>query len=201
MIYKANPDAKLYIAQVLDENSNGSEKDVISGVKWAIKQDVDVINMSISSYKYSSALKTTIDTATNKGIIIVAPVGNNGPNGTISYPAKFDNVLAIGSVNSKLKHSKFSNTGPEIDFVVKGENIDVTSIYDLKEKNSGTSISAAQVTGMISNILKLNNKLTFNDVYSILKKSSISKKDKYLYGNGILKPENRLDGKGGVRNE
>lgn len=185
-----NSNIEFFIAKVLDEYSNGTEEDVISAIEWSIKQDVDIINMSISSYKRSSDLKNVIDQAVGEGIIIVAPVGNEFElKKGISYPAKYSNVLAIGSVNSELKHADFSNIGSELDFVTKGEDIEVTTMYGLKEKNSGTSLSAAQVTGIISNILRYNSDLTFEEIYRILEKRSIPKENKNIYGRGILEIE------------
>lgn len=185
-----NSNIEFFIAKVLDEYSNGTEEDVISAIEWSIKQDVDIINMSISSYKRSSDLKNVIDQAVGEGIIIVAPVGNEFElKKGISYPAKYSNVSAIGSVNSELKHADFSNIGSELDFVTKGEDIEVTTMYGLKEKNSGTSLSAAQVTGIISNILRYNSDLTFEEIYRILEKRSIPKENKNIYGRGILEIE------------
>lgn len=185
-----NSNIEFFIAKVLDEYSNGTEEDVISAIEWSIKQDVDIINMSISSYKKSSDLKDVIDKAIREGIIIVAPVGNEFDlKKGISYPAKYSNVLAIGSVNSELKHADFSNIGSELDFVTKGEDIEVITMYGLKEKNSGTSLSAAQVTGIISNILRYDSDLTFEEIYRILEKRSIPKENKNIYGHGILEIE------------
>lgn len=187
LIYNANSNVKLFIAKVLDENSNGTEEDVISAIEWSIGQEVDIINMSISSYKKSNDLENAIDKAVKEGIIVVAPVGNEFDlKKSISYPAKFNNVLAIGSVNSDLKHADFSNTGSELDFVTRGEEVDVLTMYGLKEKDSGTSLSAAQVTGVISRILRYNKNLTLEEVCEILEERSISKENKNEYGQGIL---------------
>ena len=51
-----------------------------------------------------------------KGILVIAAAGNQGENGTdnVEYPAAFENVVAVGSVDSKAEVSDFSSTGKKL---------------------------------------------------------------------------------------
>lgn len=56
--------------------------------------------------------------------LIIAAVGNNGYELTsILYPAAFQEVIAVGAVDSKLKRASYSSVGPEVDIVAPGSDI------------------------------------------------------------------------------
>lgn len=195
IIQDVNPNIDLYIIKSLDEINSGDSENIIKGIEWAINKDVDILNMSISSYQYSEKLNNTIENAIKSGIIIVSPSGNEGysESGNISYPAKFESVISIGSVNSDLQRSDFSSVGNELDFMFQGESIKVKNIYGLEEIDSGTSFSAAYVSGIISKILNLNPNINSEEIYSILENSTIDKKNSYEYGEGIINENNVLE--------
>lgn len=189
LIHDVNPNTEFYIIKSLNEDTEGNTEDIIKGIEWAIKKDVDILNMSISSYQYSESLEKAIEMAVKSGIILVAPSGNEGysKDGNISYPAKFDSVISVGSVDSNLQRSDFSNVGFELDFMIQGENINVKNMYGLEESDSGTSFSSAYVCGIVSKIINFNPSLNIDDIYSILENSAVDKGNKFEYGKGILK--------------
>jgi len=59
-------------------------------------------------------------------VILVAAAGNNGTQGAL-YPAAYDPVIAVGSVDPNLQPSSFSNYGPLIDIWAPGRDILTTS--------------------------------------------------------------------------
>ena len=52
--------------------------DTIEGIDWAIKNDMDLMNMSFGTNRHSATLKAKIDEAVSKGMILVASSGNTG---------------------------------------------------------------------------------------------------------------------------
>lgn len=188
-----NPNVYLYNVKVLDEKGKGDIKDLIEGIEWAINKNVDIINISFGTPNASKDLKNIIDKANEKGIIVVASAGNKyGLN--VDYPAKYENVISIGSISKDLKKSIFGAAG-KIDFVLPGENIysinnsNGTQIYD------GTSFSTAFASGIIAKILSQNeitkNEETYEKIIQILSSHTQYKNEnkegleKY-YGKGIL---------------
>lgn len=70
-----NKSVEIYDVKVLDDNLNGNVNDIINGIKWSIKNDVDIINMSFGFQSYDKELQKIIHEAKQKGIILVGAVG------------------------------------------------------------------------------------------------------------------------------
>lgn len=138
---------ELYSARVLDENKQAPISRVVEAIYWAIEQDVDIINISFGTQTYSEALKTAIDAAVEKGILVVAAGGNHG-NSSVDYPAAFDSVLAVGATNAAGQISAFSSRGEAIDVVAPGEAVLAQGNFGEDLTLSGTSLSAPHVTGV-----------------------------------------------------
>jgi len=161
-----SPDVNLYIAKVLDSDNMGYLDDFISGIDWAISQNVDIINLSLSLYDDSTAedKQLLIDAcrrAYSAGIVVVSCSGNGTlsatgwdfvANSTVSCPAYDYSCVAVGSVNSSEVRSDFSNYGDGLDIVAPGENVSSTVTgYSFEYGTwSGTSFATAYVTGHLA---------------------------------------------------
>lgn len=142
-----NDNIQLYSARVLDENNQGTISSVVEAIFWAMENKVNIINISFGTPVYSEALKTAIDAAEKQGILIVAAVGNRGQEG-VDYPAAFENVLAVGSINAAGEVSDFSGKGQEVDVVAPGEAVLAQCNFGEDLVLSGTSLAAPQVSGI-----------------------------------------------------
>lgn len=142
-----NGNIELYSARVLDNNKRAPISRVVEAIYWAMEKDVNIINMSFGTKTYSAALKAAIDVATEKGILVIASAGNYG-NTSIDYPAAFDNVLAVGSINATGEISDFSSTNDAVDLLAPGESVFAQANFGEGLTLSGTSLSASHVTGV-----------------------------------------------------
>lgn len=146
------PGAELYAIKSLNNVGVGNLSDVIAGIEWAIEKNLDVINLSLTSEQSSSILERVLDRAYNHGILIVAASGNSQttlPATTdVLYPARYQSVIAVGSVNSQLNRSKFSYFGPSLEFVAPGERIYSTYNQPDYQYGYGTSMAAPYVAGI-----------------------------------------------------
>lgn len=142
----------LYVARILDEKNQAPVDRVIEAVNWAIEKKVNIIHMSFGTKDYSEALENVINKAYNKGILIVAAAGNNGKaledRSTIEYPGVFDNVITVGATDKLNGMTKSSSTGKELDVVAPGDKVLADGAFEGVVVESGSSISAAHVTGM-----------------------------------------------------
>ncbi|ULH15578.1 S8 family serine peptidase [Deinococcus sp. KNUC1210] len=119
----------LYMARVLDDNGNGFTSDIINGVNWCTAQlkskggteNHVVISMSLSGGSFSTTEQRAYTAAYNAGAMIVAASGNWGT--TVSYPAAYTNVLAVGAVDVNSQIAVFSNPGSKVALVGPGVNI------------------------------------------------------------------------------
>ncbi|MCF6410094.1 S8 family peptidase [Pseudalkalibacillus salsuginis] len=148
------PEASVYAVKVLDKDGNGSQASVISGLEWAIKNDIDIINLSLTSPQGSYALKTMMDHVYEKGILIVAASGNGTQHTSgldnVHYPARYDSVIAVGSINKDKKRSSFTRYGPTLELSAPGHEIISSFIGGKYTVNSGTSMAAPHVAGALA---------------------------------------------------
>ncbi|HEU5169682.1 MAG TPA: S8 family serine peptidase, partial [Gemmatimonadales bacterium] len=56
-----------------------------------------VINMSLGGSVLDAVEQESLDYATSNGVVVVAAVGNSGPNGNLSYPGGYAPVIAVAS--------------------------------------------------------------------------------------------------------
>ena len=108
IIIKIAPDTKLLAYRVVDYNGLVKSSDVIRAMDLAVSDGADIINLSLGSMAESNELRKSIKEITRSGIIVVTAVGNSGPIfGSIGDPAKYEDVISVGSqytedVNSTL---------------------------------------------------------------------------------------------------
>ncbi|MCF2137373.1 MAG: S8 family serine peptidase [Candidatus Thorarchaeota archaeon] len=208
------PKASIYAVRVLDAYGSGSTSDIIAGIDWAIDHNMDVISMSLGGGGFDSAFNDAINRAYDAGIVVVAASGNDGKE-SISYPAAYDNAIAVGAIDSSHNLADFSNYGPEQEVVAPGVDIYSTMPtytvtlnywwYGGHSKNydtmSGTSMATPMVAGVVALILSANPDLTPAEVRDILHTTSIdlgsSGWDKY-FGYGEVNAKAAVDNAGGT---
>jgi hypothetical protein len=156
--------ANLISLKVLDSNGEGYWSDIIAALDHVSKFGIkgDVVMMSLGSFEIANCensnpqLKQAIEHVADLGIFVVMSAGNdegdamrNSP-GCISGP----NIFTIGSIDSSCADgtigcSEFSNFGPNVDWVVPGDNIFSTFPGDEYAIQSGTSMSCALFAGIM----------------------------------------------------
>lgn len=140
------PKAKLYAVKVLGGDGSGSYSSIISGIEWAVKQKVNVINMSLGGGGYMAAMHNAIKEAVNENITVVCAAGND--SGPVNYPAKYPEAIAVSASNSYDGIAYFSSRGDEIEYIAPGVDIQSTSMRGGYEKMSGTSMACPHVAGL-----------------------------------------------------
>ena len=162
----------LYAVKIFDENGYTTTASIICAINWAIENKIDIINMSFGTYYPSKILKKYIDKATEYGIVIVAAVGNDGGfknRYRIMYPAKYDNVIAVGSGDEN-GVSIFSNNSIDLDFVAPGTPISI-DINGGHANITGTSVSCAYITSVLALIWSINRNISSTELISLAKSS------------------------------
>ncbi len=180
-----NPDAEIYSIRVLDDENKAPLSRVIEGIYMAIDKDVNIINMSFGVSTYSRALEEAVKAATDAGILVVAAAGNTGNKG-VQFPAAYDNVIAVGSVDKKGEVVKSSARGKELDLVAPGELVRSTGFLGDELVASGTSLATPQVTAVASLIWQKDINVSSDFVSALLIQSANLYGDRMEYGYGML---------------
>ncbi|MGE7091932.1 S8 family serine peptidase [Lysinibacillus sp. NPDC048646] len=149
------PNVEIFDLKVLDEKGKGSIDDFIKAVEWCITNEIDVINVSFGFQTENERLKEVIKRALDYSIIIVAAAGNTYGLG-VEYPAKYEGVISVNSINQDLKLLNSSASG-KIDFVAPGFEVLSTDKAGGYSTFTGTSFAAAYITGAISKLLQENS--------------------------------------------
>ena len=143
---------ELYIGRIFGYGNDAPVERVVKAINWAVEEKVNIIHMSFGTRKYSEELENAIERAYKKGILIIAAAGNAGQaqenESTIEYPAAFDHVISVGATNKYNNMADFSSTGTELDVVAPGDQVLTDGAFGGVAVDNGTSISAAQVTGV-----------------------------------------------------
>ena len=182
--------AQLYSVKVLDKENQTTISTVIKAIEWCIENDMDIINMSFGTDHYSKVLEEEIEKAHNKGIVMVSAAGNDTKE--IQYPAAYDHVISVGSINEKMEVSDFS-TKEQTDLVAPGEKVQSTGYVGSHTISSGTSLAAAHVTGVAAAIKSANPQMKGEKLQQVLLTSATKLSD----GNKLVNYEAALSGMDG----
>lgn len=186
--------------RVADSSGAIYNSDTIEAIYDAAYLECDVINLSLGGPSYSSAEASAINYAISKGCIVVASAGNDGST-VYNYPASYNDVISVGSIDSNLQVSFFSQHNNKVDVTAPGENIFTTSywIYDSYGNDyafvDGTSFSAPYVSGIAALMSAVKPSITAGEFMDILKVTSTdlgyTGYDNY-YGYGLINAEKML---------
>jgi len=132
----------------------------------------DIINISSGTARKSFELEQAVKYAEEKGILIVSSAGNDGGS-EIYYPGGYDSVLCVGALGEDDGGAaSFSNRHSDVDILAPGSNIKVADIDGTQLAVSGTSFSAAYVTGVVAGIMAEHPELSALKIRKLLKSSA-----------------------------
>lgn len=158
----------LYNAKVL-ENGVGSSYDVYTALMSLTDKNVDIINMSFGGAQKNEMLAYALSEITKKGTVVVASSGNDSAT-EVSYPAAYDNVIAVSAIDEDKNIAYFSNTGSKVEFTAPGVDIVVNSVENQTAIASGTSFSSPAIAGYAAlNMLEDANVDSYDTVVKKMK--------------------------------
>lgn len=149
--------------RVGDVPNNGVLDDAII---YAVNEGADVIQLSLS-VPQTAAIDAAIAFAVANGVPVVCASGNNY-TGTVNYPARNVNVIAVGSTETNDTKSDFSNWGTEMFIAAPGRGIRSTTLTSTYGNQDGTSFAAPQVSATIGLLHQINPSLTIAQFRNIL---------------------------------
>ena len=178
------PDCSIMAVRVLATMKQGTRlvgagivDNINTGIKWAVDNDADVINMSLGIKHAGGGLPhaDVIRYALSKNVTVVAASGNDGTSERY-YPGALPGVIAVGAVDNSGVVTRFTSYGANITVVAPGLNIYSSFANNSYAIASGTSQASPFVAGSIglakSYALENGKKLTNSEITHILKNTS-----------------------------
>jgi len=161
------PEALLFSVRVLGAGFKGSGSVLLEGLRWAVQQGFDVVNMSLSTTKreFAALLHELADAAYFRRTMLVASAHNMPVE---SFPWKFSSVISVGSHELADPLAYYYNPTPPVEFFARGVDIDVAWLGGASIRSSGNSFATPHLTGVCALILGKHSELTPFQLKSIL---------------------------------
>lgn len=160
------------IGNPADVRGTGSTADVAAGIRWAADHGARVINLSLGSSQATNVERDAVAYAVSRGVVVVAAMGNAGPNAGPSFPAAYPDVIAVGAINSADQRAAFSQVGAHIDVAAPGVGILSTVWNNATATFQGTSMASPHVAGVAALILSCNSTLSAAQVGDIIRQTA-----------------------------
>ena len=167
--------AKLMPVRVLDRSGFGYASTIAKGIRFAVANGAQVINMSFNFPCGTRVplVDEALREAYEQGVVTVASAGNRGTEACVSAPATGPRVIGVGGTTEGACLGKYSLAGRAVDLVAPGGGIPrrgcpsvaSRSIYQvtlrrgstedfaIPPKYVGTSMAAAHVSGVAAMVL------------------------------------------------
>jgi subtilisin len=161
------PECDIISVRVLGEGYTGSGRVMLAGLRWAIEQGFDVVNMSLSTTKKDLAtlLHELADDAYFRRTVLVASAHNMPVE---SYPWRFSSVISVGSHEESDPLVYYFNPEPPVEFFARGLELDVAWLGGTSLRCTGNSFATPHISGICALILGKHPGLTPFQLKSIL---------------------------------
>ncbi len=147
--------------------SQGSTVSIIAAIDWASGQGARVINMSFAGPS-DPALERVLSAAHQKNVVLVAAAGNAGPKSPPLWPAADPHVIAVTATDYDDRLYPMANRGKHVAIAAPGVDILVAQPGDAYKMETGTSFSAAFVSGVAALVLQRRPQLSADAVRKVL---------------------------------
>jgi subtilisin family serine protease len=161
------PDCELISARVLGAGFKGSGPVLLGGLRWAVDQGFDVINMSLSTTKrqFAGLLHELADSAYFRRTVLVASAHNMPVE---SYPWRFSSVISVGSHEERDPLVWYANPNPPVELFARGVDVEVAWPGGATLRCTGNSFAAPHIAGVAALVLAKHPELTPYQLKSVL---------------------------------
>jgi subtilisin family serine protease/plastocyanin len=162
---------RLMAVKVMNDSGEGTDATVAQGMIWAVDHGAQIVTMSLGVDAQTLALTNAVQYASAHGVVLVAAAGNEGLP-SVSYPAAYPEVIAVGA-SDKLDHkASFSNSGSQLELMAPGVQIWSAKPGDAYQELSGTSTATPFVAGVTALMLSINPALTVAQIRTVLNETA-----------------------------
>ncbi len=166
------PEAQILAYKILDASGSGTFSSAIAAIEACVNAGGKVTNNSYgASQDPGTQVKAAFDNAYNAGVLHVAAAGNATvfTCNAVSYPARYDSVIAVAATGSNDAVASWSCRGPEVELAAPGVNVYSAYPDDTYATASGTSMASPHAAGLAAlvfgcGLTDLNSDGTVNNI-------------------------------------
>jgi hypothetical protein len=123
----------------------------------------------------SPAERAAVAYALSKGVVLVAPAGDDGEgSGIVNYPAAYPGVIAVGAIGRNGRLAPFSSRRPYASLTAPGVGLVAAAPPDAYQTVSSTSTASGIVAGVAALVLSSFPHLTVAQVTQALADSTVA---------------------------
>lgn len=122
----------------------GSAEAIAQALGWLAASGAEVVNISLVGPP-NRLLARAVETTRNRGVTIIAAVGNDGPAAPPLYPASYPGVIAVTGVDARDRALVEAGRAEHLDFAAPGADMVAALPGDGYAKVRGTSFAAPLV--------------------------------------------------------
>jgi subtilisin family serine protease len=150
-----------------DSGADSNSFVVIKSLDYAVANRAQIINMSFAGPK-DRAIGRSLAAAASKGVVLVAAAGNAGSRSSPLFPAADRNVIAVSATDQNDGLFSASNRGRYVAISAPGVDILSAAPEGKYQILSGTSLSAAYVSGVAALMISRSPDIASSDVRATL---------------------------------
>ena len=161
------PEAEIHSVRVLGPGFTGGGNILLAGLRHAVEQGFDVVNMSLSTTKrqFAGILHELTDRAYFQRTVLVASAHNMPVE---SYPWRFSSVISVGSHEEQDATTFYYNPDPPVEFFARGVDVEVAWTGGARIRCTGNSFATPHMTGLCALVLGKHPDLTPFQLKSVL---------------------------------
>lgn len=152
--------------------AQGSTFHVAKCLDWAADQQARIVSMSFAG-PADALLGRLLAAADKKGIVAVAAAGNAGPQSAPLHPAAEPSVVAVTASDAEDHILPAANRGAHILLTAPGVDVLVPAPRGAYDLTSGTSVAAAEVSGVAALLLEARADLKPQEVRRLLAETAV----------------------------
>jgi len=142
LLQRAAPGARILVADIYGgAPTGGSSAALARALSWLASENVPVINVSLVGPR-NQIVEAMVARVLQRGIVIVAAVGNDGPAARPLYPSAYEGVVGVTAVDGRGRILPEAGRGPQVDFAALG--------IHTNPRVRGTSFASPIVAAMIA---------------------------------------------------
>jgi len=168
------PSAGIMAIRAFGTASNGAQSNsyvIVKALDYAAGHGAQIVNMSFAGPK-DALIERGVDAMAKKDIVMVAAAGNAGAKSPPLYPAANPNVIAVSATDARDHLFTASNRGGYVAVAAPGVDVFLPAPDDKYQMTSGTSFSAAYVSGLAALMLERNPALKPDELRALLTKTA-----------------------------